>query len=456
MHFDVVILGWGKAGKTLAADLAAQGQRVALVERSSSMYGGTCINVGCVPTKDLVTSAEERRQSDDPAQYFAAAVAERDTLISALRAANYAMLDGKVALFDGQASFVDPHTVRVSPVEPGHNEEELDITADTIVINTGTIPRALDIPGADLPGVYDSTTIQHAKPFPSRLLIVGAGFIGLEFASMFANFGAQVTVTDPGEVFIRRVDRDVATSVEESLTAAGVQIRMNTAVESISQDGSALRVHTSEGDIETDAVLIAVGRVPATAELNLEAAGVDCDERGFVRVDDQLRTSVEHIFAVGDVNGGLQFTYISYDDYRIVRDVLMGEGRRNRQDRVAVPWTAFIDPPLSVVGISEAEALKAGVRVAVASAPVAKIPVMPRPKILGKTAGMMKFIVDADSNAILGAALHSVDSQELINIVALCMRMGGTVADLRDGIWTHPSSTEAFNGVLRGLQPVTD
>ena len=199
-----------------------------------------------------------------------------------------------------------------------------------------------------------------------------------------------------------------------------------------------------------------MGRVPATAELNLEAAGVDCDERGFVRVDDQLRTSVEHIFAVGDVNGGLQFTYISYDDYRIVRDVLIGEGRRNRQDRVAVPWTAFIDPPLSVVGISEAEALKAGVRVAVASAPVAKIPVMPRPKILGKIAGMMKFIVDADSNAILGAALHSVDSQELINIVALCMRMGGTVADLRDGIWTHPSSTEAFNGVLRGLQPVTD
>ncbi|WP_175954095.1 FAD-dependent oxidoreductase [Schaalia sp. Marseille-Q2122] len=456
MHFDVVILGWGKAGKSLAADLARQGQRVALVERSSSMYGGTCINVGCVPTKDLVTSAEERRQSDDPAQYFAAAVAERDTLISALRAANYAMLDGKVALFDGQASFVDPHTVRVSPVEPDHGGEELDITADTIVINTGTIPRALEIPGADLSGVYDSTTIQHAKPFPSRLLIVGAGFIGLEFASMFANFGAQVTVTDPGEVFIRRVDRDVATSVEESLTAAGVQIRMNTAVESISQDGSALRVHTSEGDIETDAVLIAVGRVPATAELNLEAAGVDCDERGFVRVDDQLRTSVEHIFAVGDVNGGPQFTYISYDDYRIVRDVLIGEGRRNRQDRVAVPWTAFIDPPLSVVGISEAEALKAGVRVAVASAPVAKIPVMPRPKILGKTAGMMKFIVDADSNAILGAALHSVDSQELINIVALCMRMGGTVADLRDGIWTHPSSTEAFNGVLRGLQPVTD
>lgn len=169
MRFDVAILGWDKAGKSRAADLAAQGKRVALVERSSSMYGGTCINAGCVPTKDLVISAEERRHSDDPAQYFAAAVAERDTLISALRAANYAMLDGKVALFDGQAPLVDSHTVRVSPVEPGHNREELDITGDTIVINTETIPHALDIPGADLPGVYDSTTIQHAETFPSRL-----------------------------------------------------------------------------------------------------------------------------------------------------------------------------------------------------------------------------------------------------------------------------------------------
>lgn len=455
MHFDLLVIGWGKAGKSLAADMSAAGKRVALIERSASMYGGTCINIGCVPTKDLVTSAEERRDSDDPATYFATAVAERDKLITALRQVNYNMLDGKVALFDGHATFIDPHTVRISPVEEGYNTESLDITADTIVINTGTRPRELDIPGTDFDGVYDSTSIQHAQPFPQRLTIIGAGFIGLEFASMFAEFGAQVTVVDPGNEFISRVDRDIAESVHTTLEAQGVTITMGSAIESIKKDNDHLSVHTSHGVIDTDAVLIAVGRTPATNELGLEAAGIETTERGFIRVDEHLRTNIDHIFAVGDVNGGPQFTYISYDDYRIVRDVLLGDGTRVRSDRVAVPWTAFLNPPLSVVGESQTQAEQAGKNISVVSVPVAQIPVMPRPKILDQTAGVMKFIVDTDTYKVLGAALHCIDSQELINMVALLMRMGGTVADLRDGIWTHPSSTEAFNGVLKGLKPVT-
>lgn len=452
MHFDILVLGWGKAGKSLAGDMVAAGKRVALVERSSSMYGGTCINIGCVPTKDLVVSAEERRASDDPAQYFAQSVEARDALIKKLRAANYGMLDGKAALFDGHASFVDEHTVRVTPVE-GEGEEVI-LTADTIIINIGAVSRHLSIPGADLSGVYDSTTIQHADPFPNRLVVIGSGFIGLEFASMFTDFGSQVTVVDPGEVFLPRVDRDVAGSVETSMTGRGVTFRLGTSVEAISYAEGALTVHTSAGELAADAVLVAVGRVPATRNLGLAEAGIETDERGFICVDEHCRTNVDHIFAVGDVNGGPQFTYVSYDDYRIVRDVLLGDAIRVRGDRVAVPWTTFVNPPLSVVGMSESEALASGAQVETVCVPVAQIAVMPRPKILGQTDGIMKFIVDAETEKVLGAALHCVDSQELINMVALLIRLGGTVSDLRDGIWTHPSSTEAFNGVLKGLKPL--
>lgn len=451
MHFDILVLGWGKAGKSLAGDMVAAGKRVALVERSASMYGGTCINIGCVPTKDLVVSAEERRSTDDPDQYFAQSVEARDALIAKLRAANYAMLDGKAVLFDGHASFIDTHTVRVTPVEG--EAEEVTLTADTIVINTGAVSRELSIPGAELPGVYDSTTIQHAQPFPSHLVIVGSGFIGLEYASMFADFGSQVTVVDPGEILIPRVDRDVAASVETSMTGRGVLFRLGTSVESISQESDGLVVHTTGGDLPADAVLIAVGRVPATQNLGLTEAGIETDERGFIRVDEHCRTNLSHVFAVGDVNGGPQFTYVSYDDYRIVRDVLLGDAQRSRSDRVAVPWTAFVHPPLSVVGMSESEAVASGAKVLTVTVPIAQIAVMPRPKILGQTDGVMKFIVDTESDKVLGAALHCVDSQELINMVALLIRLGGTAADLRDGIWTHPSSTEAFNGVLKALKP---
>lgn len=457
MHFDLAVIGWGKAGKSLAADMAAAGKRVVLIERSSSMYGGTCINIGCVPTKDLLVSAEKRRHSDNPSGYFASAVAERDALISALRAANYRMLEGKVTLIDGHASLVDEHTIRVEAVESKGSEstEAIELTADTIVINTGTVSRKLDIPGIDNPGVYDSTSIQHAQPFPARLGIIGAGFIGLEFATMFAEFGSEVTVIDPGSVFVPRLDRDVAESLHSTLSSQGVTVHLGQQATQIERIDSFLRIHTEGDPLDVDAVLVAVGRVPATDNLGLDKAGVETNDRGFITVDDQLRTSVPHIFAVGDVNGGPQFTYVSYDDYRIVKDALTGEGTRRRSDREAMPWTTFTQPPLSVVGMSESDALSAGIAIETVTVPIAQIPVMPRPKILGNTAGVMKFVVDASTQKVLGAALHCVDSQELINMVALLMRLGGTVADLRDGMWTHPSSTEAFNGVLRALAPVT-
>lgn len=450
MDVDLLVIGWGKAGKTLAGRFAAAGKTVALVERSPEMYGGTCINIGCVPTKDLVVSAEERRDSDDPQEFFRTAVAGRDALIGALNAANHQMLEKPgVTLVDGTARFTGPRTVVVDTAEG-----QVELTGETVVIGTGATSRRVDLPGFDSPRVFDSTTIQHIDPLPERLVIVGGGFIGLEFASMFTHFGSKVTILDRGEEFLPRVDRDVAEAVRQTLLDMGVTIEQGVRPTSLDDDGTHAVVHTTKGDFAAEAVLVAVGRVPVTGELGLEAAGIEVDERGFVVVDDQLQTSVPGVYAVGDVNGGPQFTYISLDDNRIVWDAVMGQGTRRRSDRVAVPNTTFITPPLSMVGMNETQARKSGRNVLMAKKEVAKIAAMPRPKIVGETHGLFKLFVDADSQEILGATIFSIDSQELVNMVALAIRLGAKVSDLRDGIWTHPSSTEAFNEVLGTLEPL--
>ena len=450
LEVDVLVIGWGKAGKTLAGLLAGKGRRVALVEKSSEMYGGSCINIACIPTKDLIVSAENRRESDDPATYFASSVDARDTLINKLRSVNHGMLEGKVTLLDGFASFTSAHTVSIAA-----GAETLEVTAETIIINVGTIPNVPDIPGADLPGVFDSTTIQHVSPFPARLGIIGGSFIAMEFASMFRNFGSEVTMLDRSETFGKRLDADVAAVVRSDLEGAGVKIVSGARVASISSSEGGVRISLEDGSsFDYDAALLATGRTPATAGLNLEAAGIETNERGFIRVDDHLLTNVPGIYAVGDVNGGPQFTYVSYDDHRIVADHLLGSGTRAVSDRVAVPTTTFLTPPLATVGMTESEARESGRSVLVASAPVASIAVMPRPKIVGDPRGIVKFLVDAESEQILGANLYCIDSQELINTVALAMRMRASYKMLLDGIWTHPSSTEAFNGVLGSLKPV--
>lgn len=448
---DVLVIGWGKAGKTLAGLLADAGRSVALVEKSSEMYGGTCINIACVPTKTLIVSAERRREDDDPAHYFASSVANRDALISKLRAANHGMLDGKVTLIDGFASFTGPHSVTVTG-----GPDVLAITAETIIINVGAEPFIPSIPGADLPGTYTSTTIQHADPFPERLAIIGGSFIAMEFASMFAHFGSEVTLLDRSEHFGKRLDDDVAAAVRADLEDAGVSIVSGASVTAISSVPGGLNVALADGSaLEYDAVLWATGRTPATAGLNVAAAGIEVDERGYIRVDDHLLTNVPGVYAVGDVNGGPQFTYVSFDDHRIVADHLLGSGTRVVSDRVAVPATTFLTPPLASVGLSEAEARQSGHSVLVASVPVASIAVMPRPKIVGDPRGLIKFLVDAESHQILGATLYCVDSQELINMVALAMRLGAPYEALKDGIWTHPSSTEAFNAVFAQLKPLS-
>ncbi|MGO1182986.1 MAG: dihydrolipoyl dehydrogenase family protein [Micrococcaceae bacterium] len=469
LDVDVLVIGWGKGGKTFAGAMAGQGKTVAMVEQSPEMYGGTCINIGCVPTKALVHQADIRRAGDDPQGYFTTAVATRDALIEKLNSVNLAMLQDRetVTVVDGRARFVpaEPsgeaagvpagrHTVEVEPTQGGSGvAQQMRITADTVLISTGAVPVLPDVPGVEGPRVHDSTSIQHVEPFPQRLAVLGSGPIGLEFASMFRGFGAEVTVIARGERILAREDDDVADAVTEVLEGSGIGVRTGAAPVEFEDTGDAVTVRFETGaPLTVDAVLCATGRRPATDTLGLDAVGVETDERGAVVVDDQLRTTVDGIFALGDVHGGAQQTYLSLDDHRIVLDAVTGSGERRVSDRVAVPATMFMTPPLSSVGLTETEAAKQGYRIVSVCAPVASVKAMPRPKTLGDARGVIKFVVDAETDLVLGARLFHVDSQEVINLVALAMRAGVTATELRDGIWTHPSSTEALNEVLGQLR----
>lgn len=453
-HVDMLVIGWGKGGKTLAGTAAKKGLRVALVEQSAERVGGTCINVACVPTKILVHEAENRRDTDDPETYFAKAVERRDTLTAAMRKKNYSMLSelDTVLLVSGHAKFSGPREVVVTA-----GDQRLRITADVVLINTGTTPAVPPIDGAEVGGrIHSSETIQHVAPAPRSLIVVGGGYVGLEFASIFAHLDARVTVLDRGERPLKNEDEDVAQTATKILHDGGVTIVPQASVTKVKDQGDRVTVSYEVDDEthieEADAVLLALGRTPVTENLGLDLAGVELDDKGFIVTDEYLRTTADGVFALGDVNGGPQFTYVSLDDNRIVADQLFGPGTRSTSDRVAIPYTLYLTPPLSRVGLTEAEARDEGYEVAVAAKQVADIAAAPRAKIDGDPRGIVKLVVDASTDQVLGAALMHVHSEEVINLVAQAMRHGITAQSMRDAIYTHPSMSEALNEVLGGLR----
>lgn len=450
MRADLLVIGFGKGGKTLAGAMGRLGKRVVMVEQSDQMYGGTCINIGCVPTKALIHRASERPADADAQAWYADAVAWTATLTETLRGNNFRALDSldTVTVVTGTAAFLDEKRVEVIA-----GADRLEITADTIVINTGAQNVVPDLPGLrDSKHLVTGTDLIASPVLLPRVAVIGGGYQGIEFAALLGRYGAEVTVLESGERILRAEDDDIASAAEEILRGEGITFLTGVRITGVTDtESGALVAYQSNGvekSVEVDAVLSAAGRTPRTDELRLAAAGVRTTAHGGVEVDEHLRTSRPHIFAIGDVNGGPQFTYISLDDYRIVLDQLVGEGKRSTADRVAVPYTLFLTPPLARVGLTEKQARDEGRSVRVALKPIAAIAAMPRARILNDTRGVMKFVIDAGTDRILGAALLSVDSQELINTVALAMRAGVTAAGLRDAIWTHPSSTEAFNEVL--------
>lgn len=419
-----------------------------MIERSDKMYGGTCINIGCIPTKTLVHSAElaDKNASWEQKQaYYRRSVARKEEVTSFLRQKNYHNLadNPNITVYTGTGSFIAPDAVEVRMAE-----ETIQLQAPQIFVNTGAETVIPPIEGVrDNPKVYTSTSIMELEELPKHLVIVGGGYIGLEFASMYASFGSQVTVLESYAELIVREDRDIAASVQEVLEKKGVAFRLNARVQSV--DGTVVVYQDAvTGEVlrlDADAILLATGRRPNTAGLNLAAAGVEVDERGAIIVNEHLQTTNPNIRAIGDVKGGLQFTYISLDDYRILREDLFGAGERKVSDREPVGYSVFIDPPLSRIGMSEVEARKRGLNIKVNKLPVAAIP---RARTLGNTNGLFKVVVDADTDKIVGCTLFGPESSEVINLVAMAMKTGQEYTFLRDFIFTHPSMSEALNDLM--------
>lgn len=442
--FDAIIIGFGKGGKTLATELANRKWKVAVIERSKEMYGGTCINIACIPTKSLAYHAHQGKDYEE-------AIHNKDQLISFLRQKNYDNLNQNenIEVINGEASFLSDHEVQVK--EAG---ETKILTADKIFINTGAETIIPTIDGIqDSKFVYTSTSIMDLKELPTKLAIIGGGYIGLEFASIYSQFGSQVTVLEGSSKFIPKEDRDVADAVLQTFTKKNIEVKLKAKVIGLKdvKDGTVISfsIDGAIQELKVDAVLVATGRKPNIEGLNLEAAGVEVTDRGAIKVDPSLKTTVPHIWALGDVKGGLQFTYISLDDYRIVRNDLFGDHSHTTNDRNAVPYSVFIDPPLSRVGISEEAATEQGLEIKVAKLPSAAIP---RARLINETEGFLKAIVDAKTNKILGATLFCAESSEVINIVSMAIQTGQDFTFLRDHIFTHPTMSEALNDLFSQIK----
>ncbi|HDT8449603.1 TPA: FAD-containing oxidoreductase [Staphylococcus pseudintermedius] len=437
-QYDLIVVGFGKAGKTLAKFAAQQGKSVAVIEKFAEMYGGTCINIGCIPSKVLVHDGIEAASFNDAMQR------KRD-VVNALNSKNYHNLadEETVDVINMTASFKSAHAIDLLNAQ---GEAVQTIEGKNIVINTGAKSVIPNIKGIDTSQrVYDSKAIMDLTQQPKRLVIVGGGYIALEFASIFANFGTTVTVLERSDQILKREDAVIAQQVTEDLTQKGIQFIYNAETEAIEDEADVTKVVTNQGTFEADAVLVATGRKPNTEGLNLEAAGVQLGQRGEIIVNDKLQTSVDHIYAVGDVHGGLQFTYISLDDFRIVKSQLFGDGKRTLAQRGVVPYTMFIDPPMARVGMTATEAHEKGYDILENQVAVNT---MPRHKINNDTRGLFKAVVDAKSGQVLGATLYGQQSEELINIVKLAIDQQLPYAVLRDNIYTHPTMAESFNDLF--------
>lgn len=374
------------------------------------------------------------------------AIARKNRLTSFLRETNYENLSKRpnVTIYTGTASFVSPNTIKVALPDG-----DIELQGKEIFINTGSTPIIPAIDGIQQSKhVYTSSTLLDMNVLPKHLIIIGGGYIGLEFASMFAGFGSKVTILEGGNRFMPRNDQDIANNVKDVMEKKGIEIHLNTRAQSIhdTSDGVTLTyLDVSDGTpyfVDGDAILIATGRKPMIEGLNLQAAGVKVDAHGAIVVNDQLRTTVPHVWAMGDVKGGPQFTYLSLDDFRIIRDQLFGDKKRDIGDRDPVQYAVFIDPPLAHIGITEEEALKRGYSFKVSRLPATSVV---RSRTLQQTDGMLKAIINNHNGKIMGCTLFCADASEIINIVAMAIKTGQNATFLRDFIFTHPSMSEGLN-----------
>ncbi|MGL5755883.1 MAG: dihydrolipoyl dehydrogenase family protein [Paraclostridium sp.] len=453
--FDAIIIGFGKGGKTLAIDLAKRGQKVALIEKSEKMYGGTCINQACIPTKVLENqSSLIRRENLDSFNKkeikYQESIDKKEDLIRKLRNANYNKLNSNknINIFTGKGSFINEKTVKIETI----HGETITIEGEQIFINTGSKPNIPNIVGVEKSNiVYNNETLMQLKKLPKKLTIIGAGYIGLEFAGIYASFGTEVTVVNSHSTILEREDIEDSDEVVNILKKRNINFLNDVKLVEIKEENNLAKlVYTKNGEdkqleLNSDIILVATGRKANTEDLDLENANVELDKRGFIKVNEILETSTKNIWALGDINGGPQFTYISLDDYRIVINQLFGDKSRKTTDRTNVPGALFLDPAFSRVGLNVKEAKEKGYNILVAKMKTQDIP---RAKQIGKTDGFIKIVIDKDSEKILGATMICEESSELIHLIQLAIDMKVKYTYLRDRIYAHPTMTEALNDVL--------
>jgi pyruvate/2-oxoglutarate dehydrogenase complex dihydrolipoamide dehydrogenase (E3) component len=453
-QFDAIIIGSGQAANPLAKALAKAGKKTAVIE--SKHVGGTCVNEGCTPTKTMVASARVAYLAHRAADYGVRTgpisidmerIRERKrAIVKSFREGSEKGLKATDcdSLIMGEATFTGPKQVHVAC----NDGTQRNLNADLIFINTGLRTKVPDIEGLDSIPYLDNASIMELAEVPEHLLVLGGGYIGLEFGQLFRRLGSRVTVIQSAPKLLGREDDDIAEQVRKILDEDGIEILLSTTAKSVQQQGDeiALTVTAPNGDqtITGTHLLAAIGRIPNTDRLNLRSAGVEIDAKGFIRTNEYLETSVPGIYALGDVKGGPAFTHISYDDYRIAAANVL-EGKRLSIANRMVPYTVFIDPQLGRIGMTEAEARKAGRKIRIAKMPASSIA---RALETDETRGVLKIIVDAETDQILGAATLVVEGGELASMIQIAMMGKLPYTALRDGIWSHPTWSEALNNVF--------
>jgi pyruvate/2-oxoglutarate dehydrogenase complex dihydrolipoamide dehydrogenase (E3) component len=450
-HYDAIVIGTSQGGRFLPVELAQAGQRVALVERDQ--LGGVCVNTGCTPTKTMVASARLAYQARRGAEYGVrtgplsvdlAAVRERKRAMVAGARENYAsrLAQDGLDLIEGEAHFTGPKSVEVVLTDGGTRE----ISGSVIVIDVGTRPRPLTVATAGDVSVLDSTSIMELDEIPEHLVILGGGYIGLEFAQMFRRFGSEITIVQSGPRVLMNEDEDVSDEVAAILRDEGITILLSSTLVDMepADDGhQRLTVATEDGEqqLRGSHVLSAIGRIPNTEALVPEAAGISVSDNGFITVDEYLETNVPGIYAMGDVKGGPGFTHLSYDDYRILRAALVRHEPASTRGRL-IPYTVFIDPQLGRVGMTERQARAQGRAIRVAKLPMSAVI---RAIETGETRGFMKAIVDADSGEILGCAVLGTEGGEVMTMIQVAMLGKLTYTAMSDAVFTHPLLAEGLN-----------
>jgi pyruvate/2-oxoglutarate dehydrogenase complex dihydrolipoamide dehydrogenase (E3) component len=444
-RYDAIVIGAGQGGGPLAGEFAKAGRRTLLVERTH--IGGTCINEGCTPTKTMIASGRVAYLARRAANYGVrtgditidlAHVRERKRkIVDEFRTGSeQSLAKAGVEVEFGHARFIAPRTIEIG--------KRITATADIIVINAGMRPLVPKIPGlADVP-YLDSTSIMELDTIPDHLVVLGGGYVGLEFAQLFRRFGSRVTIVHRGDQLLPREDPDIAAAVADILREDGIDIRLNTNTTAVTRTPNGIEL---AHDIAGSHLLVATGRAPNTDDLGADVAGIELDAKGFIKANARLETTAKGVYVVGDVKGGPAFTHVSYDDFRILRTNLLRGGNASTEGRV-LPYTVFIDPQLGRVGMTEREARDAGFDVRIARMPMNYVA---RALEMDESRGIMKAVVDGKTQLILGAAVLGIDGGEVAAMLQIAMMGSLPFTALRDGMFSHPTLSESLNNLFGSI-----